>query len=295
MPLILRLVIVGAGALVIWLAIASLGTVLWDEEMSLARHLANALSAFVLAGLLVVVARKLLDRRPVATLGLTRGLVAVRDLLYGALTWLLPAAVGLGVALGAGWLQIEINATVAETIGVVLLLIVLVFVYEAFPEELVFRGYIYRNLTTAMAPWLAILAQALIFAAFGTTLWVVTHGWGVLLERLVMFFGMAVVAGCIRLISGSIWSAVGFHLAFQVVMQMFLSGQYLEVSLSDDRAFIVATAVVAFATAATIAGAFWRGQPNWTRPEPDTALPAAHATSRRLSKSDVAAVRRSRR
>lgn len=276
MPLLLRLVIVSVGTLLIWLAIASLGMVLWDAEVSLTRHVVNALAAFVLAVPLVVCARRLLDRRPVTTLGLSRGLMAVRDLLYGALTWLLPAAVGLGVALGVGWLQIEIDATVAETIGVALLLIVLVFAYEAFPEELIFRGYIYRNLTAAMAPWLAVLVQALIFAAFGTTLWVVTYGWGVLGERLVLFFGMAIVAGCLRLISGSIWAAVGFHLAFQVVMQLFLSGQYLEVTLSDDGTFIVATAVVAFITAATIARLLWRGQQNWVRPEPDTELLSAH-------------------
>src|SRR5690554_1321507 len=88
MPLVLRLVVVGVGALAIWLAIALLGTALWGEESSLTRHVVNALSALVLAGLLVVSARRLLDRRPMATLGLTRGLTALRDVLYGALTWL---------------------------------------------------------------------------------------------------------------------------------------------------------------------------------------------------------------
>src|SRR5690606_315451 len=154
---------------------------------------------------------------------------------------LLPAAVGLGIAVAAGWLRIDIDATLTATVGVVLLLVVLVLVYEAFPEELIFRGYVYRNLTAAMASWLAVLVQSLAFAAFGTTLWVVTEGWGVLLERLVLFFGMAVVAGCIRLISGSVWATIGWHLAFQVVMQLFLSSQYLEVSVSSDGVFILAT------------------------------------------------------
>lgn len=151
-----------------------------------------------------------------------------------------------------------------------LLISALVLVYEAFPEELIFRGYVYRNLTAAMAPWLAVVAQALVFAAFGTTLWVITSGLGVLLERLVLFFAMAVVLGCIRLIAGSIWAAVGFHLAFQVFMQLGLSGRYLDVTVSNENVFLAATALVAFVTAALVAGFLWRGQENWTRPEPDT-------------------------
>lgn len=272
-PLTVRVAVVVGSAVVGWLAIAWLGSVLWDEGTSLARHARSAVMALVIACALVLGARRLLDRRPLGTLGLSGGWTAVRDLLRGALSWLLPAAVGLGIAVAAGWLRIEIDATLTETVGVVLLLVVLVLVYEAFPEELIFRGYVYRNLTAAMAPWLAVLVQSLAFAAFGTTLWVVTEGWGVLLERLVLFFGMAVVAGCIRLISGSVWATIGWHLAFQVVMQLFLSSQYLEVSVSSDGVFILATAVVAFATSTTIAGSLWRGPQNWTRPEPDIAHP----------------------
>lgn len=268
-PVAARLAVVVTGALLGWLAIAALTTRVWGEGLSLARHALSAVAALLIAGALVVAARRLLDRRPVGTLGLSGGKRAARDLLYGALSWLLPAAVGLAVALAAGWLRIEIDATLAETVGVVLLLVLLVLVYEAFPEELLFRGYVYRNLTAAVAPWLAVLVQALAFMLFGTALWVITEGWGVLLERLVLFFGMGVVVGCIRLISGSVWAAVGWHLAFQVVMQLVLSSQYLEVAVSNETVFVVATAVVAFATSTTIAGFLWPGKENWTRPEPD--------------------------
>ncbi|WP_226924632.1 CPBP family intramembrane glutamic endopeptidase [Georgenia satyanarayanai] len=151
-----------------------------------------------------------------------------------------------------------------------LLLVALVLVYEAVPEELLFRGYVYRNLTATMAPWLAVLVQALVFAAFGTALWVVTEGWGVLLDRLVLFAGMEVVTGCVRLVSGSVWATVGWHLAFQVVMQLVLSNQYLEVTVSNETTFVVATAVVAFATSTTIAGLLWGGGENWARLEPET-------------------------
>lgn len=268
-PLLPRILIVAVGALVIWLVIAALGTALWGEEMSLSRHVANALVTCILAILLVVSARRLLDRRPVVTLGLPLGLPALRDLLCGVLTWLLPAAAGVGVALVAGWLRIEIEAALLDVVGAVLLLTVLVFVYEAFPEELIFRGYIYRNLAIVVAPWLAVLMQALTFAAFGTALWVVGSGWEVLAERFVLFLGLAVVTGCLRLIAGTVWAGMGFHLAFQVTMQLFLSGRYLDVALSDEMVFVVATAVVAFASAVTIAGTLWRGPQNWSHREPE--------------------------
>lgn len=269
LPVAVRVAVVLAGALLGWLAIAALGTRVWGEGPSLARHLASAVLALVVASALVGAARRLLDRRPSGELGLPGGRRAIQDLLLGALSWLLPAAIGLSIVLGAGWLDVEIDATLAETAGVVLLLLVLVLVYEAVPEELIFRGYVQRNLTAAMRPWLAVLVQALLFATFGTTLWVITEGWGVLLERLMLFFGTGVVTGCIRVISGTVWATVGWHLAFQVVMQMFLSSQYLEVTVSDETVLVVATAVAAFVTSTTIAGFLWRGRQNWTRPEPD--------------------------
>ncbi len=268
-PVAVRVSVVVVGAVLGWLGIAWLGSRLWGEESSLLRHAASAVLAFAVAGVLVVGARRLRDRRPLRTLGLGGGGGAVRDLLLGALTWLLPAAVGFGVVTAAGWLRVEVAGSLAGVVGVVALLVVLVLVYEAVPEELLFRGYVHRNLTGALAPWLAVLVQSVLFTAFGTALWVATEGWGVLLDRSLLFLGMGVVTGCVRLISGSVWATVGWHLAFQVVMQLALSGQYLAVSLSDEGVFLLATAVAAFVASPTIAGLLWRGPQNWSRPEPE--------------------------
>ncbi|MEV1293046.1 CPBP family intramembrane glutamic endopeptidase [Pseudonocardia sp. NPDC049635] len=264
--LTLRLAIATAGTLLIWLGVTRLSTALWGEGMSLAKHLTNAVGAFVLAVPLVLVLCRYVDHRPVSSLGLRGGGQAWRDALYGALTWLLPATGGLVVAIALGWLDIRLESSAAELVGAILLLVVLVFCYEAFPEELVFRGYVYRNLTSVVAPWVAVLVQAVLFSIFGTVLWVVTAGWGVFLERSVLFFGMAVVTGCIRLIAGSVWASIGFHLAFQVVMQLALSSSYVDIEVSDDGVFILATAVVAFCAATTVAGRLWRGPVNWTAP-----------------------------
>ena len=267
----LRLAVSTAGTLFVWLGVTQLSTALWGTEMSLQKHITNAVGTVALAVPLVLVLCRYVDRRPVSSLGLHGGRRACRDVLFGALTWLVPAAVGLAAGLSSGWLEIRLESSVAELVGAILLLVLLVFTYEAFPEELIFRGYVYRNLTTVTAPWIAVVIQALLFSTFGTTLWVISNGWGVFLERSTLFFGMAIVAGCVRLISGSVWASIGFHLAFQVVMQLFLFSNYVDIAVSDEGAFTLTTAVVAFCAATTIAGMLWRGAVNWTEPDSDLA------------------------
>ncbi len=46
------------------------------------------------------------------------------------------------------------------------MLIVLVFLFEALPEELVFRGYMQGNLEQAIGHWGAVLAQAVLFSVW---------------------------------------------------------------------------------------------------------------------------------
>ncbi len=117
------------------------------------------------------------------------------------------------MAIVVGWLEFRLDSPISEVITAVLLLTVLVFSLEALPEELVFRGYVHRNLIAVVLPWAAVTAQALIFVAFGLSLWVISAEWGVLVERVALFFAMGVVPGIIRHISGSLWVTIGFHLA----------------------------------------------------------------------------------
>lgn len=272
LPLVWRIGLITVGTVLIWVGGIQFSTFLFGIEMSLQKHLTNAIGIGVSAVLLVLVFRRYVDRRPVSTLGLHGGKQAARDFLYGALTWLIPAALGLTAALLFDWVNVQINSPVGETIGAAMLLIVLVFVYEAFPEELIFRGYIYRNLTDAVPPWVAVVIQALLFCAFGTALSGIIDGWAasIFLERSTLFFVMGLVIGGLRVISGSLWTGIGFHVAFQVVMQLFLSSNYVDITVSDEGIFTLVTAALAFISATTVAGLFWRGKTNWTTPELDT-------------------------
>ncbi|MDZ5078881.1 CPBP family intramembrane glutamic endopeptidase [Nesterenkonia sp. HG001] len=266
LPLAARLALAILGCLVIWVAVTQLTGLWWGQE-SLGRHVSNAVGVTLLAVPMVLILCRQVDRRPLSSLGLSGGGGALKDMLRGALTWVLPAGVGLAAVVLLGWVEIRVEATPGELVGAVLLLVLLVFVYEALPEELIFRGYIYRNLADAVAPWVAAIGQALLFSFFGTALWVISVGWGVFLERSVLFFSMAVVVGLLRVMSGSVWGPIGFHLAFQVTMQLFLSSRYATVHVDDEAIFTIATAVVAFCAATTVAGFLWRGPVNWREPE----------------------------
>lgn len=279
-PLVWRLVLVMAGALLIWAVVDTrLIAALFDFEAPVARRITSAVTVCILGVTLVLILRRYLDRRPTSTLGLQGGVRAVRDFAYGALTWLAPAALGLTVALLFGWVEIQINSSIAEVIGAVALLIALVFVHEALPEELIFRGYILRNLSAVVAVSTAILIQALLFCAFGLVLWVSTEGWGVFIERAAMFFFMGLVLGSLRVISGSLWACMGFHVAFQVVMQLVLGSSYADITVDSELAFTLSTAVVAFIAATSVAGWLWRGEVNWIKPEPDITEPDTSSDS----------------
>lgn len=269
LPLILRMIIILAVTLLIFMGVTRVNDALFGVEMSLTKHAANTLGTVILIPPMVLAVRRFLDRRPFSPLGFGVARFAGRDLLYGAITWLVPALLGLTVALSLGWLDIRLGSSVPEVLTAVLLLAVLVFLLEAFPEELIFRGYIHRNLLAALAPWLAVIVQALLFTTFGVVLWVISAGWGVLLERAAIFFAMGVVLGIIRHISGSLWAAIGFHLGFQVTMQLFLGGNYADIQISDESVFTLATAIVAFCTASLVAGGLWRGDQDWRHAVPD--------------------------
>ncbi|MGR6912760.1 hypothetical protein ACU635_00700 [[Actinomadura] parvosata] len=59
---------------------------------------------------------------------------------------LVPAARGLALSLGLDWAEIALRTSAADALQVALLPIVLILLCEA----LVFRGYLHRNLLTAL-------------------------------------------------------------------------------------------------------------------------------------------------
>ncbi|GAA2096113.1 type II CAAX endopeptidase family protein [Streptomyces albiaxialis] len=210
-----RVLVLFAGAVLVWLFVFH-GTPL-GLDYDRPTHAARAVLTTALVVPAAVLARRLLFAgRPWAELGLPSPRAGGPRLLLGAAAWAVPSALGFALCLGSGvtTLALAPRTSVAEAAGVTGLLVVLVFLYEALPEELVFRGLLLRALLDALPPWRANLAQAVLFALYGFLIGVATSP-----DRLLIFLVLALVLGTFRLATGDVWAGIGFHLAFQTVAQ----------------------------------------------------------------------------
>jgi hypothetical protein len=225
--LAVRTVIVLAAVALIWIAVdAGLDPFFGNPPDDRPGHALRAVLTAVLAVPLVVVARRYLDARPWEGLALTplrSG--GLRSLLYGAAFWLGAAAIGMAVTIGAGWATIAAIDVDTHALLLALYLPVLVLLFEALPEELVFRGYLYRNLADRFTRWTAVLGQAALFTVWGTLL-----GTAGSVDRVLLFFSFSLALGALRVVAGSVWAPIGFHVVFQWV------SQYLG---APDGAFVV--------------------------------------------------------
>ncbi|KIH96800.1 CAAX protease [Streptomonospora alba] len=268
--LLLRVALVMAATLLVWQVMDRIGALFPESPQAGPQHWANALTVFVLAVPMVWLARRYLDRRPWSGLGLTGPGPGWRPFLAGAASWLIPGLLGLTLAVAMGWVELVANRPPAVIAGTMAALVILVLLFEALPEELIFRGYLQRNLNTAMPGGLAVLAQAALFTAFGLALWIPEAGWAVIPERLPMFLGMGVVLGCIRLMTQNVWACVGFHLAFQVVAQALLNGNLF--TIQGDRELLMLTAFLSpFVFGVPVTAVLTRGEGSWSGRVPDPA------------------------
>lgn len=248
----LRVAIVWIAVVAIWLVLPVLREALWGTGYSLGGHIMSAILATAIAVPVVVLARRLLDGESVRSLGLELSATAVKPFLIGAAAFLIPSALGFAIVLGMGWGSIMPVASWGEILAFVPLLIVLVFLFEALPEELAFRGYMQINLQTRLGYWGAIFAQAALFAVWGAVLWTVAAG-APAVERLVMFFFVALVLGMVRGITGSVWASIGLHVAFQTVAQLLLNTERGHFSTGGvEMIQLVALGIVPFSLAVLV-------------------------------------------
>ena len=129
---------------------------------------------------------------------------------------MVAAGLGLTLTLALGWARIAVSTPDAGIVLLALYLPLLVFFYEALPEELIFRGYFYRNLASRYALWLAVVLQAVLFTLFGAAV-----GAAGSVDRVILFFTFSIVLGILRVVTDSLWASIGFHLAFQWVTQLY--------------------------------------------------------------------------
>jgi len=200
------------------------------------------ISALTIAVIALLLRR---ERRGLADAGLTGIRSGWRLALWGALVWAVPAALAFAVlaALGA---PLSISSDAADVVLTVVLLVLAVLLLEALPEELVFRGYVTTALGDLTRGWATIVVQAVLFTLFAGVL---RQNWNA--TDLSLFLAMGIGFGYIRMVTGSIWMSIGFHLAFQTGSQLVLAHDAVAFS-GDTGAAMIALGVVPFTVAAVV-------------------------------------------
>lgn len=250
----------------LWLVLGWLRNAVWGSGYAgytLAGHMMSAVLATLVTVPLVMAMQRVSGGARLEDIGLRFSIDAMRPFLVGAFAWLAPFVLGLGLCLVTGWASVSPTAGWGEILAFLPLLIVLVFLLEALPEELVFRGYIYDQLSSGMNRLWAVLIQAVLFSAWGGVLWIIALG-GVPMDRIVMFFFMGLVLGMVRVVTGSVWASIGLHVAFQTVAQLLLNETRGHFALAGtDMLQLVALGVVPFSLAVMISEMFYKGPHGW--------------------------------
>lgn len=106
-----------------------------------------------------------------------------------------------------------------ELLLMVLLNTVIAFLYEAFPEEVSLRGYLYSVLRIRLGQLLSILFQTILFVLFpiGVTFlqWVFRLGpMEITPDYVLLIFTFGLSLQIIRLLTNNLWASIGFHLAY---------------------------------------------------------------------------------
>lgn len=105
--------------------------------------------------------RRKADKKPIAGLGLARQ--SLKPIGIGLSVGLATGVAAWAPGFAAGWIRVE-NFRPAEVLIFVALNIVLLFFYEAFPEELALRGYAWTSLSEGK--WRPIVATLIVTTLF---------------------------------------------------------------------------------------------------------------------------------
>lgn len=232
---------------------------------SVISHAAAGLGITASALGLVFLLRRHVDRRPWSGVGLTIDRAAIPYLLFGIVlaAILTTIAATVTVQLGLADWSWSADATkksaeqgLATTIIVIAISTLLV---QGLPEELVFRGYMFRNLGHTLPLWATVVSTSLIFGSMhvlsnsGAT----TLGERVLYAVAMTGFGL-MLAAC-RTVSGTLWLGIGFHSghnAFNNHLTTIHQGAF-------TAAWLVVLGVLIAGTALTIAVRQWRAPQDW--------------------------------
>lgn len=215
------------------------------EHGTLLTRILSGLIISALVIVLIVTLARAVERRRLSELGFTTIAGDLRAFGLGIVAWTVPAAITFAILALLGS-PLQITAPGAEFWLVLGLLFLAVLLTEAIPEELVFRGYVSAVLAERLSPWWVIGVQTVLFVATAILL----RGEVNPLDAS-LFAAMGFVLGYVRLVTGSVWTAVGIHVAFQTASQLVFTHDVVEFTGPPELAMI-ALGVVPFTAVAIL-------------------------------------------
>ncbi len=198
-----------------------------QEVYGIGSQLRYGIQAGIMSGIIVPGVwwlRRYMDRRPFAGLEMLGFVRSLKGFALGSGLILVPTAITLLCTVIFGWASLGINSAPGATTAIVVGTLT-AFFFEALPEELIFRGYIFRNLNTVMRKWTAGLTTILLFTLLPIVIVLIQKNLlGMEIQvgpsdhitggyLLTMFF-FATFLQYLRVLTGGVWAGIGFHLFF---------------------------------------------------------------------------------
>jgi membrane protease YdiL (CAAX protease family) len=226
----LRLVAVFVAALLVWRLADLLVDLTIGPGYTRAGHAARGVAVSAGALLVWLLALRYPPRRAV-DYGVRLDRAGWAEAGAGATAYLVPWALATLVMVATTPTAFSAPVGSVAVLGQAALLVLLVLLLEAVPEELVFRGLLYGMLAERLPSWAAVVGQTALFCLFGALIGAATS-----LDRLVLFALFGLAMGASRAVTGSVLTTIGFHAAFQTVAQLLVGTSWDAVTVTDpDR------------------------------------------------------------
>jgi membrane protease YdiL (CAAX protease family) len=255
-PWWLRITVVSVVVCGVWVLVGALAAAFFGPDYALGSHALRAVAVCILVLASLALAMRWEGTRP-SDYGFAITSELPRGLFVGVASYFIPFLMAASVVLMLNLAQIEISTGALAVAVQGLLILLLVLLYEAIPEELIFRGYLFRVLLERLPVWATIVGQAVLFTLFGFVV-----GAAVTPDRILMFFLLSISLGYIRQETGTVYATIGAHAIFQLLAQWLLGAQWTTLRVADPGQWfaLVALGVAPFALAPTIAAIIVRSR-----------------------------------
>ncbi|PJZ01180.1 CPBP family intramembrane metalloprotease domain-containing protein [Bacillus vallismortis] len=198
------------------------------------------LVTFITVPLLYILLKRT-SSRLFCSIGLSGWRQAIPKAIMGALYVIFLSGTGFTIAHLLGLITITQFHVSGHLVTVLLLNMIIAFFYEAFPEELTFRGTMYNALNGRFNSFIALLLQPILFvlapiAVCGLQYIAGIESPAITLGYIVLLLSFGFILQLLRIVTGSLWTSIAFHLAFLENSRFFV--------VQGDKRFITYEEIV---------------------------------------------------